>query len=240
MKTIDLFGVVGEAFDGFTDAQMAAELDGHSGPLTVRINSPGGYASDGIAIYAMLKPYKPRVEVLGLAASAASIIAMAGAEIHVSEAARIMIHNAWSIDAGNSEQKEKEAAKLRKLDAELVSLYARRSGQSEEQIAEWMRNDTYFTGKEAVAAGLATSYGGQTEEEPKETEAVFATLRAASEYATSLNEVRAEKNRQRVASCQQVARNVARLTRLKDRLGLTNARRQCSVLAVNNAGFGPL
>jgi ATP-dependent protease ClpP protease subunit len=213
MKTIDIFGAVGDAFEGFTVQQMAAELDGHEGPLTVRINSPGGFASDGISIYNMLKPHAPRIEVLGLAASAASIIAMAGGEIHVAEAARLMIHNAWSIAVGNSRLFTKAASILSQLDDELVGVYASRSGQSRQQIAEWMDSDTYFTGPEAVAAGLATSYGGDAEDDPEETAEVLAVL-GSREYAGADRAAVARRQ-------QQVARNTVRLLRANG-LCLTN------------------
>jgi ATP-dependent Clp protease protease subunit len=95
------------------------------------------------------------VHIDGLAASAATFIAMAGDEIIMSKGALFMIHNAWTGLWGNAEDLRKEADLLDKIDATLVDTYAERSGKDKEAVAEWMTAETWFTAAEAVEHGFA-------------------------------------------------------------------------------------
>lgn len=162
VMTLSLYGVCGrrsDMFGGDYDAEsVAAKLAECGGkPLTLRLNSPGGDAFEGLAIHNLLADYAGEVtcKVDGMAASAASIIAMAADTIKMGAGAQIMIHCAWSFAVGNSEEIRKCADDLEKTDKDLAKLYAKRMGASEDEVMSLMRAETYFTGEEAVAARLA-------------------------------------------------------------------------------------
>ena len=166
-----LYGTVGASWwDGenaFSAKEVIEALAGLAGDITVRINSGGGSAWDGIAIHNALKAHKGRVTVRvdGVAASAASVILMAGAEIVCPANASIMIHNAATLAWGNKAEIEKTRAMLEKLDGQMAELYAERSGQTPKAIAEMMDAETWMTGAEAVAKGFAER---TTTEDPAE------------------------------------------------------------------------
>ncbi|WP_034085582.1 head maturation protease, ClpP-related, partial [Pseudomonas aeruginosa] len=98
--------------------------------VTVNINSPGGDVFEGLAIYNLLREHKGKVTVniIGLAASAASFIAMAGDEIRIGRAAFLMIHNAWLIAMGNRNDLREIADWLEPFDMTLADIYAQRTG----------------------------------------------------------------------------------------------------------------
>jgi len=127
--------------------------------LHVRINSPGGSVFAGRAIETALREHKARVvvHVDGLAASAASFIAMAGDEIVMAAGAMMMIHKGWTWAWGNADELKATAELLDKIDGTLVQTYVARSGQTGEQVAAWLAAETWFTAQEAVDAGLADS-----------------------------------------------------------------------------------
>ena len=125
--------------------------------IRLLLDSPGGVAFDGLAIYNELQRHPAHivVEVMGLAASAASVIAMAGDEIVMREAAFLMVHNASGLVYGTMADMEDMAKTLAKLDRSLADIYARKSGQSARTARAWMKEETWFTASEAVKAGLA-------------------------------------------------------------------------------------
>jgi ATP-dependent protease ClpP protease subunit len=177
MATIDLFGPVGDPFEGFTDtavAQMAADA---GDDLTVRLNSPGGFAFDGIAIYNVLKPLNPRIEIVGLAASAASVIAMAGREIVMRKGASLMIHNAWGITMGDDADHYKAGDTLKHLSKQIAEIYAERSGKSVEEMQSLMAAETWLDADGAVALGLATASDSKAaNKQPKNAANVLAVM----------------------------------------------------------------
>lgn len=133
------------------------ELSKHSGALTVRINSPGGDVFAGVAIYNYLREHdgEVTVKVDGLAASAASFIAMAGDKIVMLPGSMLMIHMPWSVAAGNAEEMSQVVDMLNKTGESMIPLYAARTGQSEEKIEEMLKAETWLTAKEAVDMGFA-------------------------------------------------------------------------------------
>lgn len=159
--TITMFDVVGEDFwsgGGVTAKKVAAQLRAIGDrPVTVQINSPGGDMFEGIAIYNVLRehPQPITVQVMGMAASAASIIAMAGDTIEIGAASFLMIHNCWVLAMGNRNDMREVADYLEPFDAAMVSLYAQRSGGDEAQIANWMDRETYMSGAQAIERGFA-------------------------------------------------------------------------------------
>lgn len=147
---------------GVTAKDFRAILkDAGPGDLTLKLNSPGGDVFDGIAIFNELvaHPGRIRVEVTGLAASAASVVAMGGDEIVMAENAMMMVHNAWSVVAGNRNDLRSFAAVLDKIDAAMAKTYAVRSGMGVRTVAKMMDEETWLTAQEAKDAGLADAIG---------------------------------------------------------------------------------
>ena len=163
-NTISVLDVIGEDFwsgGGVTSKRIAAALRAIGDQdVFVDINSPGGDFFEGVAIYNALRahPRKVTVRVLGLAASAASIIAMAGDDVQIGKAGFLMVHNAWAVAIGNRHDMAEAAATMEPFDDAMATLYADRAGVKKSQAAEWMDNETWFNGEQAVSAGLADGY----------------------------------------------------------------------------------
>jgi ATP-dependent protease ClpP protease subunit len=154
--TIHLYDEVG-AFGSGSKEFLAdlGKLDGQH--IHLRINSPGGSVVEGTAIYNSLRRHQGglTVHIDALAASMASVIAMAGAPVYIADNALMMIHNPWTISMGDSDQLRREADLLDKLKATLVNAYKRKSGMEEEEIEEMMNKETWLDAVEAVALGFA-------------------------------------------------------------------------------------
>ena len=156
-----LYGFVGESYwgEGFTalEVQEALTEHGWSNDVTVRVNSGGGYIDDGIAIYNALTAHKGQVTMIvdAVAASAASVIAMAGDEIVMRSGAMMMIHDPAGYAFGTAEDHEKSCALLDKQADQMASIYADRSGQAVEDVRQAMKDTTWMTGDEAVEQGYA-------------------------------------------------------------------------------------
>lgn len=173
--TITVYGVIGEDWygEGVTLKRIDAALRSiGEKDVTVYINSPGGDMFEGIAIYNRLKEHSHKVttKVLGMAASAASIIYLAGSDRQVASSAFLMIHNCWTWLAGNRHYLRDIAADMEEFDAAMADLYAETSGQTAEDMAELMDDETYIRGKRAVELGLATGLLSSTEVTERETE----------------------------------------------------------------------
>lgn len=127
---------------------------------------------EGIAIYNRLQEHSHQVttKVLGMAASAASIVFLAGKKREVASSAFLMIHNCWTWLAGNRNYLRDIADDMEEFDAAMADLYAETSGQSTEDMAELMDDETYIRGKRAVELGLATGLLSSTEVTERETE----------------------------------------------------------------------
>lgn len=127
--------------------------------IRLRINSPGGSVFGARAIEQALREHPARVvaHIDGLAASAASFIAMAADEIVMAKGAMIMIHKAWTLAYGNADDLVHTADLLDKIDGTLVQTYADRTKQATAQIEQWMAAETWFTSADAVKHGFADS-----------------------------------------------------------------------------------
>lgn len=125
--------------------------------ITLRLNSPGGSVFDGMAIYNRLKSHKAQVTIYidGLAASMASVIAMAGDLVVMPENAMLMIHNPWTMTAGDAAELRKNADMLDKVKSTMLSAYTSKTGKTEDEISALMDAETWFTGAEALAHGFA-------------------------------------------------------------------------------------
>ncbi len=126
--------------------------------ITVRINSFGGDVFDGVAIYSRLIDSGADITVFidGIAASAASVIAMAGKKIHIAEAGFVMIHDAWTMAMGNAADLRKTAARLEAVSEQIAGIYQRRTGLELAKIREMMATETEFNAEQAVEFGFAT------------------------------------------------------------------------------------
>lgn len=160
-NTINILDTIGEDYmgEGITSRRVSAALRRIGDQeVFVDINSPGGDFFEGVAIYNMLRQHsqKVTVRVLGLAASAASIIAMAGDEIQIGQAGFLMVHNAWVVAVGNRHDMQEASQVLTPFDDAMASVYAAQAGVDRAAAAEWMDHETWFNGQEAVEIGLAT------------------------------------------------------------------------------------
>jgi ATP-dependent Clp protease protease subunit len=180
---IELYDEIG--YWGVTAKDFRDQLKGVTGDIVLRINSPGGDVFDGIAIYNELLAHKGRVrvEVTGLAASAASVVAMAGDEIAVAENGFMMIHNAWVLAIGNRHDLTEAAGVLAKIDGALARTYANQSGMGVRTIGQMMDAETWLTGAEAKEKGFATEILGQVDAKAKFDVSVFAHSPAALSWA---------------------------------------------------------
>lgn len=160
-NVITMFDMIGEDFwsgGGVTAKKVSQQLRAIGDrPVEVQINSPGGDVFEGLAIYNVLRehPQDITVKVMGWAASAASLIAMAGDRIEVGAASFIMIHNSWVVAAGNRNDMREVADWLEPFDRAMADLYAQRSGQDAAAIAKWMDAETYMSGSIAIERGFA-------------------------------------------------------------------------------------
>lgn len=160
---IDVMGEIGDSGWGAecTTAVMVKNQLQAAGkaPVLLTINSPGGDAFEGIAIYNLLRdhPRDVTVNVIGLAASAASIVAMGGDKITMGESAFMMIHSSWGLVMGNRNDLLEFADMLDKVDTSVAELYARRSGMPVADVLTLMEEETWMTAAEAVKNGFADS-----------------------------------------------------------------------------------
>ncbi len=160
-STISIFDYIGDdgMGGGVPTKRIAAALRQLQGkPVTVEINSPGGNYFEGVAIYNLLRRHDAAVDVqiLGIAASAASVIAMAGDTIAIAANAEIMIHEARGLFLGTKSEMKEAVETLAHIDDAMCEVYAARSGRPAEEFAAMIAGqDRYFRGQEAIDAGLA-------------------------------------------------------------------------------------
>ncbi|MBN8791706.1 MAG: Clp protease ClpP [Stenotrophomonas nitritireducens] len=160
-RTIGIYDVIGHDYwtgEGFTAKRMSAALRSlGKGPVTVSINSPGGDMFEGIAMYSMLREHRGEVtiKVMGLAASAASVIAMGGDDVRISRPAFLMIHNCWLYVPGNRHELRAVADQIEPFDTAMADVYAARTGEPIEAMARLMDRETWIGGSAAVDQGFA-------------------------------------------------------------------------------------
>ena len=198
-NSISIFDVIGADFwgDGVTASRIAGALRSmNGGAVTVNINSPGGDMFEGLAIYNLLREYegKVTVKVLGLAASAASIIAMAGDEVQIGRGAFLMIHNCWVYAMGNRHDLAQIAADMAPFDKAMSDIYQARSGLDSAAIDKMMDGETYIGGSEAVEKGFADSLLS-ADEIADDDESPAAALRKLDALLAKTNTPRAERRK---------------------------------------------
>lgn len=175
-----IYGDIGGWWGGVSAEEFAKEvaaLDVKT--LNVRLNSPGGLVFDGVAIYNALANHSAHVivHVEGIAASIASVIAMAGDEIRIAEGSRFMIHNPWTFCMGDEEALIAEAAILKGLKSDLIDIYTARTEQTRDDLSDWMTAETWLSAREAVDKGFADSMTPAKKKEKKDAHARSAVLR---------------------------------------------------------------
>jgi ATP-dependent Clp protease protease subunit len=159
---MDLYGIIGADWfgEGITSKMVSDSLKamGAVSAIDVNINSPGGDVFEGRGIYNLLKEHKAAVSVhvIAEAASAASLIAMAGDEISMAEGSLMMIHRASGLAYGNVDEIGELVKLLNIVDDTMVRTYAARSKNSEKDVRAWLEAETWMTADEAVARGFAT------------------------------------------------------------------------------------
>lgn len=159
-RTLYLDGAIAEESwfdDDITPRLFKDELFSGEGDITIWINSPGGDCVAASQIYSMLMDYKSNVTVKidGLAASAASVIAMAGTEVLMAPTAIMMIHNPLTVAIGDSEEMQKAIAMLDEFKESIINAYEIKSGLSRTKISQLMDAETWLSAHKAVELGFA-------------------------------------------------------------------------------------
>lgn len=143
--------------DEITPQDFRDELYAEDGDLTLWINSPGGNVFAAAEIYTMIRdyPHNVTVRIASIAASAASVIAMAGNTVQMSPTALLMIHDPSTIAFGNAKDMEKAIATLNEVKESIINAYAAKTGLSRNRISKLMSDETWINAKKAVELGFA-------------------------------------------------------------------------------------
>lgn len=165
MSELYLYDTIGETWGGGITAEwVARELAARAAEkeIDVRINSLGGDVFVGNTIYELLKNSGKniRVHIDGVAASIASLIALAGSERIISKSGYFMIHNPTSLTWGEEKEHRKAADLLAKVKGTMLDVYQEQTGGERDMLARQMDDETWFTGQEALDAGFATAIAG--------------------------------------------------------------------------------
>lgn len=184
--------------DEVTPGLFRDELSRCSGDISVWINSPGGDCFAAAQIFNMLKDYpgKVNVRIDGLAASAASVIAMAGDKVEMSPVAMMMIHNPATISIGDAAEMQKAIDMLSEVKESIINAYEMKTGLSRSKIGKLMDAETWFNAKKAVelhfADGILFSGGGEDEKQKDDIEALMFSRAAVTNSLISKFKPKAE------------------------------------------------
>ncbi len=160
VRTLYLDGVIAEESwfdDDVTPKAFKADLIAGEGDIVIWLNSPGGDCIAASQIYAMLMDYKGKVTVKidGIAASAASVIAMAGTTVLMAPTALMMVHNPLTIAIGDSEEMQKAIAMLSEVKESIINAYEIKTGQSRTKLSHLMDAETWLSANKAIELGFA-------------------------------------------------------------------------------------
>ncbi len=206
---IYLYDVI-DAWFGVSAQMMVDALKSASGKTVhLHINSPGGDVFESVAMATAIAAHDGDViaHIDGVAASAATRVALAAKEVRIAESGLMMIHNSWTIAWGNSEEIRKTADLLDKVDTGIVADYTRKTGASEQQVRDWMAAETWFTAQEAL--------------DNKFVDAIDATTQGAANKAWDLSAYQNAPKRQEPAPADAVAAQIANRERKLRLLNLT-------------------
>lgn len=159
--------------------------DASDNSVTVNIASGGGDVFAASEIYTMLRGFdgEVTVNIQGLAASAASVIAMAGDTVNMAPTAQMMIHKAWSVSQGNSDDHDHESKVLESIDDSIINAYAAKTKLDRADIAKMMSDETWMTAQEAVDKGFADNVMFAEEKQPQFANAVGHTIPSHAKVA---------------------------------------------------------
>ena len=157
MATINIFGEIGwdvQAVNVIQDIQ-----DTKDDEINVIISSGGGSAFEGLMIYDALKSSNKKIntKILGLGASAASVIFMAGDNREMGEGSLLMVHNSWSMFMGNKEEVESQLGTLEAIDKRMTSIFVNATGLLEEEVKQLLKDESFLSAEESIQLGFATS-----------------------------------------------------------------------------------
>lgn len=164
---------------GISAEQFSKDLAAVTAPtVNLHINSPGGDVFDGTAIYNAIQNHDADVivHVDGVAASIASIIALAGKEVVMGEGSYFMIHNPWGMAVGNSSEMRQTADLLDKVGGQLAAIYVRQTGMALGDVTAAMDAETWYTAEEAVENGFATSVAVPAEDDAAQARSALASF----------------------------------------------------------------
>lgn len=186
-RTLYLNGTIAEESwfdDDVTPAMFKAELLAGEGDITVWINSPGGDCVAASQIYSMLMDYKGAVTVKidGIAASAASVIAMAGTRVLMAPTALMMVHNPLTVAVGDTEEMQKAIAMLDEVKESIINAYEIKTGLSRAKLSHLMDAETWLSAHKAVELGFADDllFRNEQEDTPPEPESFAFSRRAVT------------------------------------------------------------
>lgn len=192
-RTLYLDGAIAEETwfgDEITPKQFKNELFSENGDITIWINSPGGDVFAASQIYNMLMDYPGQVTVKidGIAASAASVIAMAGGEVFMSPVSMMMIHNPMTIAFGDSGEMEKAIAMLGEVKESIINAYELKTGLSRAKLSHLMDAESWFNAKKAVELGFADAilFTATNESSPENEGLIFSNLAVVNSLINKL------------------------------------------------------
>lgn len=176
----------------YSFAKDLAEIDTD---IIVRINSYGGEVAEGLAIYNQLKAFKYNVTTVcdGFACSAASVIFMAGAKRIMPNSSLLLIHNAWTWTAGDSNELRKQADDLEKITQPSVEIYKSVATISEEEIKSMMDEETWITAEEALSYGFATEIQKVEAQQKAEDKMMYSLVMKCKQLEKKLQESSGEE-----------------------------------------------
>ena len=198
-STLTIYGIIGDSW--WDDSTSAMDIDNAlkeagSNNLIIHLNSPGGDAFDGIAIYNRLKnhPGKVTIHLDGWGCSAASVIAMAADDLIMGVGSMLMIHEASTVVWGTKKDFRKEADVLEKLEDGILDIYMAKANVDREEVKRMMDEETWFSASEAVAIGFATSTAtASTVEDSEEITQMKAQMQAMQNELAQLKNTEPEK-----------------------------------------------
>ena len=188
--------------DEVTPAAFKAELTSGSGPITVWINSPGGDCVAAAQIYNMLMDYPADVTVRidGIAASAASVIAMAGTKVQMSPVSIMMIHNPLTVAMGDSDEMRRAIQLLEEVKESIINAYEIKTGLSRARLSHLMDGETWMNAKKALELGFCDEILYQPEAEPAPEDSFTFSRRAVTNSLLDKLKTRIPKPDNRVSA----------------------------------------
>lgn len=175
-----LYGIIGPSELGYISAMDVIETLAvvENKNIAIRINSAGGSVDQGIAIYNSIKRRRGKTTIFidSVAASIASVVAMAGDEIIMAKGSKLMVHKPWTMVQGNAEDLRQMADLLDKYSEGLYDIYGDRTGLPRERLEEMLSKETWLTDKEAVELKFADSIEGVVTESPSVPKGMFAEV----------------------------------------------------------------